>query len=80
MKLSMELLKSIGSSSMREAIQSRARHEPIVRPRGMVRFEVFENRRLIATIEDHNLFVNAGLSGIGGFDGRRYQPGSLRPR
>jgi hypothetical protein len=30
------------------------------RPRGVVRFELFEDYRLIATIEDHNLFVYAG--------------------
>ena len=45
-------------------MQRRAANEPIVRPRGMVRLEVFENRRLIATIEDRNLFVNAGLPAL----------------
>src|SRR5277367_150553 len=34
------------------------------RPRGVVRFELFEDYRLIATIEDHNLFVNAGLPAL----------------
>src|ERR1039457_6123174 len=64
MKLSMELIKSNSSSFAPRAMQRRAANEPIVRPRGMVRFEVFENRRLIATIEDRNLFVNAGLPAL----------------
>ena len=64
MKLPMELLKSIGSSVTREAVHCRAPNQTIARPRGMVRFELFENRRLIATIEDHNLFVNAGLPAL----------------
>lgn len=29
-----------------------------------MRFELFEDYRLIATIEDHNLFVNAGLPAL----------------
>jgi hypothetical protein len=36
----------------------------ISRPRGTVRFELFEDNRLIASIEDHNLFVNAGLPAL----------------
>ncbi len=34
------------------------------RPRGIVRFEIFEGGRLVATVEDHNLFVNAGLPAL----------------
>ncbi len=34
------------------------------RPRGIVRFEIVERGRLIATIEEHNLFVNAGLPAL----------------
>jgi hypothetical protein len=34
------------------------------RPRGIVRFAIVEGGRLIATIEEHNLFVNAGLPAL----------------
>src|ERR1017187_2288702 len=64
MKLSMELPKPISSSVTQGAIQRRTANESIARPRGMVRFKVFEDRRLIATIEDHNLFVSAGLPAL----------------
>jgi hypothetical protein len=37
---------------------------PCARPRGIVRFAIFEGSRLIARIEDHNLFVNAGLPAL----------------
>lgn len=36
----------------------------IYRPRGMVRFGVFEDRHLISIIDDQNLFVNAGLPAL----------------
>src|ERR1700694_241918 len=64
MKSTMKLLKSIGSSLTQGAIQRCAANGSIARPRGMVRFDVFERRRLIATIEDHNMFVNAGLPAL----------------
>ena len=64
MKLSNELLKSISPSLAPGATQGRFANESIARPRGMVRFQVFEKRRLIATIEDRNLFVNAGLPAL----------------
>lgn len=42
--------------------------DPIVewprRPCGMVRFQLFDRGFLIAAIEDHNLFVNAGLPAL----------------
>ena len=37
---------------------------PIIRPRGIVRIKVLENGRQIAILEDHNLFVNAGLPAL----------------
>ncbi len=65
MKVSRELRnmkRSIGSLP-----QSRRSGDPNglgARPRGIVRFEIIEHGRLIATIEEHNLFVNAGLPAL----------------
>jgi hypothetical protein len=39
------------------------------RPRGMVRVCVYAHRRLIAVIEDRNLFVNAGLPALAALTG-----------
>ena len=64
MKSSNELLRSISSSFAQRAIQRRAANESTKRPQGMVRFQVFENRHLIAAVEDRNLFVNAGLPAL----------------
>jgi hypothetical protein len=64
MKLSNELLRSIDSSFTQRAIQSGAANAATRRPRGMVRLQVFERRHLIVTIEEHNLFVNAGLPAL----------------
>jgi hypothetical protein len=64
MKLSNELLKSISWSFAQRAVERRAANESTTGPRGIVRCQVFENRHLIATIEDHNLFVNAGLPAL----------------
>jgi hypothetical protein len=64
MKSSNELPRPIGSSFVQRAIQRHAANESIESPHGMVRFQVFENQRLIATVEDHNLFVNAGLPAL----------------
>jgi hypothetical protein len=69
MKLSTELLKSICSSLSCKAVRKRDANEPLVRPRGSVRVEVFESRRLIATIQDRNLFVNAGLPALAALTG-----------
>lgn len=39
------------------------------RPRGMVRLHIFDHQRLIAVIEDRNLFVNAGLPALAALTG-----------
>lgn len=64
MKLSTELVKSSSSLFAQSVIHGRAENKSIERPRGLVRFQVFDHRRLIATIEDRNLFVNAGLPAL----------------
>ena len=64
MNLSHHLVRTIGLSTANEAITGKRVAELLARPRGMVRFQLFENRRLIATIEDRNLFVNAGLPAL----------------
>ena len=55
---------SIGLSFMHRVIQIREANNASERPHGTVRFQVFEHRRLIATVEDHNLFVNSGLPAL----------------
>jgi hypothetical protein len=64
MKLSKELLDSIRSSLKQKARQLGGPNELTARPRGWVRVKVFEKRRLIATFEDSNLFVTAGLPAL----------------
>jgi hypothetical protein len=64
MKFSTELTKSMRLSVTRRVSPDGIMNELWVRPRGMVRFEVFDQQRLVATIEDHNLFVNAGLPAL----------------
>jgi len=64
MKFSAESAKMTRVLLTRGAMQGLGVRESLARPRGMVRFEVFESQRLVATIEDHNLFVNAGLPAL----------------
>lgn len=65
MKLSRSLLRLVRLSLARKLTEGkRAPTESLARPRGMVHIEVFENQRLVATIEDRNLFVNAGLPAL----------------
>jgi len=68
MKLSQELL-SIDSSYHPGTIQANGINGTFTRPRGTVWFQVFDDRGLIATIEDHNLFVNAGLPALAALTG-----------
>jgi hypothetical protein len=64
MKLSNEFVKSLGKPFAEIIGRGLAANISSVRPRGVVRFEVCENRRLIARIEERNLFVNAGLPAL----------------
>lgn len=40
------------------------RPEPLVRPSGVVRLALFHDRRLVWTLKERNLFVNAGLPAL----------------
>lgn len=62
--MSTDLLKSFRAPLLRRASQRPDAIGSIARPRGMVRFELFNNGRLIATVADHNLFVNSGLPAL----------------
>jgi hypothetical protein len=62
--VSSKLSQSIGLPSEKVPNQSGCAEDVIARPRGLVRLELFEHQRLIAAIEDHNLFVNAGLPAL----------------
>jgi hypothetical protein len=57
------LLSSIGGAIPGLVSPDRS-NDVIARPLGMVRCTVFDRDRLIATIEAHNLFVNAGLPAL----------------
>lgn len=57
------LLSSIGGAVPGLVSPDRSNYV-IARPLGMVRCTVFDRDRLIATIEAHNLFVNAGLPAL----------------
>ena len=62
--MSTDLVKSYCEPLSRRVIQRPEAIESIARPRGMVRFDLFDHGRHIATIEDHNLFVNSGLPAL----------------
>ncbi len=64
MKLSNEFVKLLGKPFAEIIGRGLAAKIPAARPRGLVRFEVFETGRLIASIEERNLFVNAGLPAL----------------
>jgi hypothetical protein len=64
MKLSKELLRRVDSLLTKRSIRGLAASQAFARPRGMVRVQVFEGGCLIATIEDPNLFVDAGLPAL----------------
>jgi hypothetical protein len=65
MKLSPSLVRLIRLAVARDATEGkRSPTDVSARPRGVVRFRLFENRRLIAIVEDCNLFVNAGLPAL----------------
>lgn len=64
MNFSSELVKGTASLMKRRAVELGAGNSPWLRPRGLVRLGVFEDERLILIIEDHNLFVNAGLPAL----------------
>ncbi len=59
-----KIVKLIGGSSARRLVERRDPGHSIIRPRGTVRFEMFKDQRLIATVEAGNLFVNAGLPAL----------------
>lgn len=69
MKSSNEVPGLIGWSFPHRDIRSRAANHSIQRPRGTLRIQVFKNGCRIATIEDHNLFVNAGLPALAALTG-----------
>jgi hypothetical protein len=56
-------------TSSRELFIASGSMELVKRPRGMVRVCVYDHHRLIALIEDHNLFVNAGLPALAALTG-----------
>lgn len=62
--MSTELLKSICHCDLRRAKRRGDTTESIRRPVGMVHIELFDYGCLIATIEEHNLFVNSGLPAL----------------
>ncbi len=64
MKFSNTILQSIGCSGVMRSDEFPGAHQPNTRPHGVIRFRVFDGERLIATIEDRNLFVNAGLPAL----------------
>jgi hypothetical protein len=59
-----DLQKSTCSFRMQPRVAYRRTGDLISRPRGMVRVGIFVDRHLISIIEDHNLFVNAGLPAL----------------
>ncbi len=63
MKSSKQHLRSASAAYVRRA-GGDVTHEWAGRPRGIVRFQLFDRGCLVATIEDHNLFVNAGLPAL----------------
>ena len=44
--------------------ESGALNQSIIRPHGIVRLSIFDKGRLVAVVEDQNLFVNAGLPAL----------------
>ncbi len=64
MKVSTVLSNMAGLQPFTAVTQGRRLSRSSTRPLGVVRFEIFEGSRLIASIEDHNLFVNAGLPAL----------------
>lgn len=62
--LSFYLQQSSGLSRMRSLSARDLPFDPILRPRGIVRMIVLDGGKVIATLEDHNLFVNAGLPAL----------------
>jgi len=63
--VAIEQPKIMRHAAGRELLRGGAHRRPV----GMVRFELFDHGRLVAVIEDRNLFVNAGLPALAALTG-----------